>query len=338
MSLATKYRPTDWDSVIGQDTVTLILKKQLMDETFKNCYIFSGVSGSGKTTAARIFANEINEHQGLPIEIDAASNNGVDNVRTIIEGAKERSLDSTYKIYIIDEAHMLTTAAWNALLKTIEEPPRYTIFIFCTTDPQKIPDTIKNRCMRFNFTRIPQYQITERLKFICNSEGYTNYNETCDYIGRICKGEMRNAISILEKCADISENLSIDNVFSAIGTYSYTNMFNLINSIVDGDIGKSLKMVSDIYSEGVDLKHFINIFLDFILDCNLYCLTEDISTTKIPNNKEKDLKYTTGINDASNYFVYFADKLLELKNMLKNDDDPLSTIKVVVIQMCRLVK
>ena len=133
MSLATKWRPSSWDQVAGQESIMLILKKQLSSNSFKNTYIFSGASGSGKTTTARIFANEINNHCGQPIEIDAASNNGVDNVRLISDGAKERSLDSEYKIYIIDEAHMLTNQAWNALLKIIEEPPKYTIFIFCVT-------------------------------------------------------------------------------------------------------------------------------------------------------------------------------------------------------------
>ena len=151
-SLAVKYRPNSWDEVFGQDVIVEILKKQIETNTIKNAYIFSGASGCGKTTVARIFANEINDHKGLPIEIDGASNNGVDNVKNIINEASQRSLNSEYKIYIIDEAHMLTTPAWNAFLKTIEESPKYTIFIFCTTDPQKIPETIKNRCMRFNFT------------------------------------------------------------------------------------------------------------------------------------------------------------------------------------------
>ena len=129
-SFGVKYRPSTWEEVVGQESVLKILKQQINTKSFKNAYIFSGASGSGKTTCARIFANEINEHLGSPIEIDAASNNGVDNVRYISENAKERALDAEYKIYIIDEAHVLTNQAWNAFLKVIEEPPKYTIFIF----------------------------------------------------------------------------------------------------------------------------------------------------------------------------------------------------------------
>ena len=336
-SLSVAYRPRDWGSIVGQESIMLILKKQLSSNSFKNTYIFSGASGSCKTTTARIFANEINNHCGQPIEIDAASNNGVDNVRLISDGAKERSLDSEYKIYIIDEAHMLTNQAWNALLKIIEEPPKYTIFIFCTTDPQKIPDTIKNRCMRFNFTRIPSHQIKSRLEYVCSNEGYTNYDEACDYISRICKGEMRNALSLLETCVDYSNDLTIDNVVKAIGNFSYDIYFNLVNAIIDGNIKDALQIIEDIYNEGNDLKHFINTFLEFILDCTKFIICDTIQVTKLPISVESQLKFATGITDASKYYMYISDKLLELKNMLKNDTDIKSTTEVMITQMCRLI-
>ena len=151
-ALAVKYRPKTFEDVVSQNAIIRILRKQIELKQFKNCYLFCGASGCGKTTVARIFANAINQGNGNPIEIDAASNNGVDNVRQLIKTASERSLDSEYKIIIIDECHALTTQAWQAFLKCIEEPPMYTIFIFCTTDPQKIPTTIINRTMRFNFS------------------------------------------------------------------------------------------------------------------------------------------------------------------------------------------
>ena len=141
-------------------------KNSLKNRDFKNALLFCGSSGCGKTTCARIFANEINQGFGEPIEIDAASNNGVENIRMITKAANERALDGEYKIYIIDETHALTSQSWQAFLKCLEEPPKYTIFIFCTTDPQKIPETILNRVMRFNFTRIPIEQIKDRLKYI----------------------------------------------------------------------------------------------------------------------------------------------------------------------------
>ena len=336
-SFGVKYRPVGWESVIGQESVVKILKQQIQTNTFKNAYIFSGASGCGKTTCARIFANEINKHQGNPIEIDAASNNGVDNVRQISENATARALDSEYKIYIIDEAHMLSNQAWNAFLKTIEETPKYTIFIFCTTDSQKIPDTIKNRCMRFNFTRIPAYQIKFRLEYVCQQEGFTNYQDACDYISRICRGEMRNALSLLETCADYSTDFSIDNVINAIGDFSYDTYFQLTNAILDGDCSKAFEIVTQIYNNGNDLNYFINSFLEFLVDITKYILCKDIRVTKLPISVEEQLKYATGINEASKYYLYLIDKTLELKNMLRNDSDVKSTIEVMIAQMCRLL-
>lgn len=336
-SLAVKWRPYSWDQVVGQESAVKILKQQIKTKSYKNAYIFSGASGSGKTTCARIFADEINNHVGAPIEIDAASNNGVDNVRQISDNANARALDSEYKIYIIDEAHSLSNQAWNAFLKTIEETPKYTIFIFCTTDPQKIPDTIKNRCMRFNFTRIPACQIKSRLEYVCQQEGYENYQDACDYISRICKGEMRNALSLLETCADYSNNFAIDNVVQAIGNYSYDTYFNLVNNIIDGNIDNCIEIISAIYNDGNDLGYFINSFLDFVLDITKYIICKDIQVTKFPLTLEEQLKFATNINDASKYYLYIVDKLLELKNMIKNDTDVKSTIEVMIIQMCRLI-
>ena len=149
-SLAVKYRPRTFADLCGQSSVVKILTRQIETGEFKNAVLFNGASGCGKTTIARIIANMINNGVGEPIEIDAASNSSVDNVRQIIHDAQERSIDSKYKIYIIDECHSLSNQAWQAFLKCIEEPPKYTIFIFCTTDPQKIPETIKNRVQRLD--------------------------------------------------------------------------------------------------------------------------------------------------------------------------------------------
>lgn len=336
-SLAVKYRPKDFDSVVGQDVIVEILRKQIETNMIKNAYIFSGASGCGKTTTARIFANEINNHLGNPIEIDGASNNGVDNVKQIVSESAQRSVDSEYKIYIIDEAHMLTTQAWNAFLKTIEESPKYTIFIFCTTDPQKIPDTIKNRCMRFNFTRIKPDTIFSRLTYICNNEHISASDDVLNYISRISHGEMRNAISKLETCVDYSDKLTIENVLSALGNYSYDVYFELVNSIVDGNYQKCDEIINNIYNDGIDMKLFVTDFISFVLDIMKFSLNKDINCTKLPINYLDKLNFAIGFDNSTKYYNYYLDKLLDLKNMLKTDLDSYQTISIMISRMCRLV-
>lgn len=171
-ALAIKYRPKTWEDVTEQSSTKIILQQQLVSGEVKNAYLFCGPAGCGKTTCARIFASDINKGEGNPIELDAASNNGVDDVRTIIQQAKTKSLDSEYKIFIIDECHALSNSAWQAMLKIIEEPPAKSIFIFCTTDPQKIPKTILSRVQRYDFQRISQKGIVDRLEYILQQEGY----------------------------------------------------------------------------------------------------------------------------------------------------------------------
>lgn len=337
-SLYLKYRPKDFNGVIGQESIIKILKQQLDTDNIFNCMIFSGVSGTGKTTVARIFADEVNKHCGYPIEIDAASNNGVDNVKQIVSSAAERSINSEYKVYIIDEAHMLSTQAWNAFLKTIEEPPKYTIFIFCTTDPHKIPETIQNRCMRFNFTRVVPSLIEQKLDFICRSENnIINWKDSINYISRVCDGEVRKAISMLETCIRYDYNMSIDKTLSALGNISYDRYFDLINYVVDGNLKEVQSIIEYLYSSGNDLKKFIDLFIDFCLDILKYILTQDIQTTKFPVDLEERLKFTVGFKDPNMYYLYILDKLLELKNMIKNDENSKNTIQIVFSQMCRLV-
>ena len=169
-ALATKYRPTTFDEVVEQGSIKIILREQIDTNTVKNGYLFVGSAGTGKTTCARIFANEINKGQGTPIEMDAASNNSVEDIRNIISQAQTKSLDSEYKIFIIDEAHSLSNSAWQAMLKTLEEPPAKSIFIFCTTDPNRIPKTILSRVQRYDFQRISNKGIVDRLKYIIDAE------------------------------------------------------------------------------------------------------------------------------------------------------------------------
>lgn len=336
-SLYTKYRPNNWNEVIGQNSIVRILKQQIETKHIFNCMIFSGVSGTGKTTVARIYANNINNNEGFPIEIDAASNNSVESVRNIVSTASERSLNSKYKVYIIDEAHMLSTQAWNAFLKCIEEPPRYTIFIFCTTDPHKIPETIQNRCMRFNFTRVGSDFIRQKLNYICENESISNYIESIDYISKNCDGEVRKAISMLETCIHYDNDMSIDKTLVALGSVPYDNYFTIVNSIIDGNSKDILLSIENMYEYGVDLKRFIDDLIVFCLDIFKYILTNDINTTKIPVSYEDKIKFAVGFENPKSYYDYIVDKLLELKNLLRNDTNEKTTIEIVLNQMCRFV-
>ena len=262
-SLPVKYRPKTFEEITGQKSIIKILERQVKSKNIAHAYLFAGPSGTGKTTLARALTNYINEFKGSPIEIDAASHNGVDDVRGIISNANERSIDSEYKVFIIDECHSLTSQAWQAFLKCIEEPPAYTIFMFCTTNPEKVPETIQNRVMKFNLTKISTDGIAERLRYICEEEHFSNYPEACDYISKISNGGMRDAIATLEKCANYDIDLSINNVLECLGDFSYDSMFNLTVSIFNQDIGNVLSTLNNYYNSGYDLKLFIEQYLDF---------------------------------------------------------------------------
>lgn len=335
-SLAATWRPQDFEECAGQNSTIKILKRQLETENIGNIYLLCGPSGVGKTTIARILANKINKNCGSPIEIDAASNNGVDNVRAIIDDAKLRSVDSEYKIFIIDEAHMLTTAAWNAFLKCIEEPPKYTIFMFCTTAPEKIPATIINRCQKYNLSKIPTLELKNRLMYICEQEHFTNYVEACDYISKISNGGARDAIAHLEKCADFDNDLSINNVLECLGNFSYDTMFDFTGALLNGDEAFVLQTIENYYNNGNDLSSFVENYLDFCLDLTKYCLFRSLATTKIPSLLEaRCIGYAENIPNVLEVSNMLVDKVLKIKTMIKYDPSILTTVEAMFINICR---
>lgn len=334
-SLAVKYRPKTFDEVLGQKSVIKILTRQLELNQFSNCYLFCGPSGDGKTTTCRAFAHYINKNQGSPIEIDGASNNGVDAVRSIIEASRERSIDSEYKIFIIDECHMITNAGWNAFLKCIEEPSEYTIFMFCTTNPEKIPDTILNRVMRFNLTKVDTNLIRQRLEYICQQEGYINYYEACDFIAKLSSGGVRDAIATLEKCANYDTDLNINNVLACVGNFSYDALFNLTGALFNGDEQEVLMTINDYYNSGNDLKLFIEQYLDFVLDLTKYCLFKDMAMVKIPASLEVRCQGYSNIPDILEYSNNLVAKILDVKTAIRYDVNNKTTIEAMFIAICR---
>lgn len=333
-TLAVKYRPKTFDDVSGQTEVKTILENQLSSGEIKNAYLFTGGAGTGKTTCARIFANEINHGSGSPIELDAASNNSVDDVREIIQDSKMASLESEYKIYIIDECHALSNNAWQAMLKLLEEPPTKSIFIMCTTDPQKIPKTILSRVQRFQFQRISQKEIVDRLHTILLNEGYIVardlHDEPVEYIAKIADGGMRDAITMLDKCLAYSTDLTMDNVLKALGLSDYDTMLDLLKALVKKDAKSVITVINDIHSSGKDLKTFMKSFTNFILDFCKFDVTRSYDFIQIPTSYAIEV-YT---DSTYEYCHDLLPVLVRLNELIKWDSTPKSQVEAVLLMEC----
>lgn len=331
-TLAVKYRPQKFEDLTEQKGVVAILQNQLKTKTIKNAYLFTGSAGTGKTTCARILAKLMNNGIGEPLELDAASNNSVDDVRKIIEQSGFRSFEGEYKIYIIDECHMLSTSAWNAMLKILEEPPKLTIFIFCTTDPQKIPNTILSRVQRYDFQRITAKGICARLEYILKTEKIKYEKEAVEYISKFVDGGMRDAISLMDKCLSYANTLTLKGVIEVVGVISYEAMFGLLFAIEVKGVKESniaLKGIRDLYEEGKDLKLFVKSFIQFILDIVKYKLTGKFDYIKIPPTLEKDLK---AVKLSRFDLLDILDSALSLQGQIKWEQQPLTLVELFIIK------
>lgn len=355
-ALAVKYRPKVFEDMTEQSAIKDILTNQINTRTFQHGYLFTGPAGTGKTTSARIFANMINEGKGNPIEVDAASNSGVDNIRQIIEDAKRKPLDAEYKIFIVDECHSLSNGAWQALLKTLEEPPKFTIFIFCTTDPQKVPTTILSRVQRYNFQKISNKGIVKRLSDIifyenreliedaggsqdaindiewAKQEGISciDYDgKALEYMAKVSNGGMRDAITLLDKCLSLSSDLTLENVLKTIGAEDYNTFILFLTALQNKEKGTAITTIENVYNAGKDVKQFMKDFAKFILEVEKYALYKNFNYISLPNTLENELEQ---LIDDSLFNV--MDFVVSLNSQIKWDSDPKTLIELSILIYC----
>jgi len=280
MALYRRWRPTIFEDVVGQEHISKTLKNQIKNSGIAHAYLFCGTRGTGKTSMSKIFAKAVNclhpqdhnpcnqceickgiQHESIMdvIEIDAASNNGVDNIRELRENVKYPPTKGRYKVYIIDEVHMLSTGAFNALLKTLEEPPEFVIFILATTESHKIPATILSRCQRFDFKRISEKDIVKWLGRICNELNYETEEEALQLIARNSDGAMRDALSILDQCmAFSSEKVTREDVINILGTVTDEILFELVDHIIEGNSRNAMALIESLVQSGKDIHQFLN--------------------------------------------------------------------------------
>ena len=310
LALYRKYRPNNFDDVSGQEKVVAVIKNAIVNNKVSHAYLFSGPRGTGKTTIAKILARLVNcenlSSDGKPcgkcyscvnyfnsndiVEIDAASNNGVDEIRELRDKINLVPSNSKYKVYIIDEVHMLTTQAFNALLKTLEEPPSHIIFILATTDPQKVPLTISSRCQKFQFSKLDVTKIVERLEQIVNSENIDIENDALFEIARLAEGGMRDAINILDQLvAYKNDKITLEDVYLVNGSISYDDVLKLMNAIRLNDKIEIIKFIDFFDNSGKEVNKFVQELIVFLKDVILYKNTGILTGIEVKNSCVKSV-------------------------------------------------
>ena len=332
LSLARKWRPQLFEDVIGQEHITKTLQNAISTNRVAQAYLFTGSRGVGKTTSARILAKamncvegptptpcnkctsciEISENRSPDVlEIDGASNNSVDDIRNLQEQINYKPTKGKYRIYIIDEVHMLSTSAFNALLKTLEEPPPHVIFIFATTEPHKIPITILSRCQRFDFKNISRKSIKSRLKYILEQEKIVpSSEESLDMIAKAADGSMRDALSILDQLLALDKTLKLENVEKLLGLTGIKETKEIVNTLINRETDKLYEIIENTKNSGIELKFFLKEMLSYLQDLIHYELN-------LPNNIIEPPAFITDIDIEELFHIF--------NSLIKSTDDILSS-------------
>lgn len=346
-ALYRKYRPSNFASVVGQEVVVDILKNSILNNKVSHAYLFTGPRGTGKTSIAKILAHAVNclnfngdicgecevcknleINDSDIIEIDAASNNGVDEIRTLRDNVKLLPSFCKYKIYIIDEVHMLSTGAFNALLKTLEEPPSHVIFILATTEPNKIPLTILSRCQRFDFNKISNEKLVSRLLYIATQEGKIVDKSILEYIAEISDGGLRDAINLLDQVISLpQESVTLEEIDRLSGRISQNTLFELLNAISIGNYLSILNISDIIYGEGKNYKDIADGMLAIVRDLSINFEVDNYF------NRDYSSKLAT-INIPFDKLISITSLLNELIKELKNSNDPKMLFDIYMVNIC----
>ncbi len=335
-ALYRKYRPQTFADIVGQNHIVSVLKNAIDKDQISHAYLFYGSRGTGKTSIAKIFANEVNRNEEYQkenvdiIEIDAASNNGVDEVRDIKEAIKFLPTEGKYKVYIIDEVHMLTTAAFNALLKTLEEPPAHVIFILATTEIHKIPATILSRCQRFEFKSLSQEQLIDRLKYISEKESLVIEDAAIEKIATLAKGGLRDAISILDQVSNYSEEITLNHILEVTSSISEDDILEFYRNLLQGDVTKSLLIYNNFVSQAKDTKLLLNDLINVTRDVVVYKNLKDTKHTAYNIDKIAD-----EVNNISfDYFYKIIEYLSQTEQYIRFSTEYMSYMQICIVKIC----